>query len=236
MNITDLHNVIDECDRILDSSSTHTLYFLNAHCFNVAQKDKQYYKALANADLLLNDGIGLKIASYFTRVKFKENLNGTDLIPKITELAARKKKKVFFMGGKEGIAQKAAIKTKENIPELYISGFHSGYFDANQEKALIKQINDSGTDLLVIGMGVPLQELWAEKNKHLLTNVKLIIAGGAILDFLSGTVRRAPGWMQKSGLEWVYRLALEPKRMWRRYLIGNVIFFWHIFRLKLNYD
>lgn len=112
----DLHvysenEVMKEISSILDSNVTHTLFFLNAHCFNVAQKDEKYRRSLMASDLLLNDGIGLKIGSFFSRIRFKENLNGTDLIPKILLLASEKEKKVFFLGGKEGIADKAAKKS-----------------------------------------------------------------------------------------------------------------------------
>ncbi len=236
INVTHQQEVFSTCKEIFQSTynRTHSLFFLNAHCFNVAQNNPEYFTSLANTDFLLNDGVGLKIASYFSKIRFRENLNGTDLIPKILQIAAQEGEKVFFLGGKEGIASKAAHKAQKRIPNLKISGSHSGYFSPQQEPALIERINKGQTGLLVIGMGVPMQELWVAKNRERLTRVKLIIAGGAILDFLSGEIERAPVWMQKSGLEWVYRLLLEPGRMWRRYLIGNFVFFYHIFRLKFN--
>ncbi len=236
MDVIDQQQVFALCENMFKSTQTHTLYFLNAHCFNVAQKNRAYHEALMQSDLLLNDGMGLKLGSYFAGFRFKENLNGTDLIPKLLALAAHQNRKVFFLGAKQGVAKKAAENVKMKIENLQISGYHSGYFDRKQEQALIEAITGQNTDILVIGMGVPRQEIWAHQNKEKLKGVKLIIAGGAILDFLSGEISRAPAWMRKTGTEWVYRLMLEPGRMWRRYLIGNFLFFYHIIRLKLNYD
>jgi N-acetylglucosaminyldiphosphoundecaprenol N-acetyl-beta-D-mannosaminyltransferase len=234
IDITDQQEFLEKCQSILSGERTHTLFFLNAHCFNIAQENPQYYDALRKADILLNDGIGLKLASYFRGIRFRENMNGTDMIPKIISLAAREGKKVFFLGARDGISQKAANTARQQNPDLMVSGTYQGFFSDEEEKLLIERINNSGTDVLIIGMGVPKQELWAIKNQKLLHNVKLIIAGGAILDFLSGNVSRAPVWMRNAGMEWVFRLILEPGRMWRRYLVGNVVFFMHIFRLKFR--
>jgi N-acetylglucosaminyldiphosphoundecaprenol N-acetyl-beta-D-mannosaminyltransferase len=236
IHVTDQEKVLIQCGDILNSNETKTLFFLNAHCFNVAQKDSQYADALKETDILLNDGIGLKIASFFTSVRFQENLNGTDLIPKIIALASQNGKNVFFFGGKPGIAKKAAKNVKSKFPDINISGTHSGYFESNEERLLLQEIDSLKTDLLIVGMGVPKQEIWIKNNKKHLKNVKLIIAGGAIIDFLSEEIERAPLWMRKTGLEWVYRLILEPRRMWKRYLVGNLVFFYHILRLKLNFN
>lgn len=232
MDVIDEQEVMNRCENFFSSPKPHTIFFLNAHCFNVAQKNPDYQHALNQADMLLNDGIGLDIASRFTPYRFKENLNGTDLIPKILNLAAQNKKKIFLLGGEEGVSARAAEIITEQNPDVEIAGYHSGFFSEEKEKQLIEVINNSGTHVLVIGMGVPKQELWAHENKTLLKSVKIIIAGGAVLDFISGNVKRAPLWIRKIHMEWVYRLFLEPKRMWRRYLVGNLVFFWNVLKLR----
>lgn len=234
MDVLDREEVLDIGTQMIQSHKTHTLFFLNAHCFNVSRKDTEYIKALRETDLLLNDGTGLKIASWFCKIRFKENLNGTDLIPEILNLTAEHKKTAFFLGGKPGIAAKAAERFRKNNPRLNISGTHSGYFTEQDEADIIQDIKKSGAEILVLGMGVPRQEIWAYRQKDELKNVKLIIAGGAILDFLSGEIKRAPLWIRKAGMEWLFRLYLEPIRMWRRYLIGNFEFFYHIFRFQFS--
>lgn len=231
IDVLDTGEVLSKCNDFFLSEKPNTIFFLNAHCFNIAQKTPEYFTSLLNTDLLLNDGIGIKLASHLTKIRFKENLNGTDLIPQILDLAAQLDKKAFFLGGKDGIAEKAALHTTKSKQGLDIVGYHSGYFDSEQEMEIIEKINESYADLLILGMGVPKQEIWAKEKKTILKNVKIIIAGGAILDFLSGEVKRAPLWLRKINMEWLYRLYLEPKRMWKRYLLGNIKFFYYVMKL-----
>lgn len=208
------------------------LFFLNAHCFNIAQTDREYFDILNTCDYLLNDGIGIKIASKIEKLVLKKNMNGTDFIPKIVEMASKKGYKLFLLGSKEGIAELAADKLREKFEGIQIVGTHSGY---GLDDSTIDIINNSNADILIVGMGVPMQEKWIRDNKSKLCSVKLFVGGGAILDFLSQKIRRAPLFMRKFGLEWVFRLCLEPYRLWRRYLVGNFLFFYYIFVLKLGF-
>ena len=215
----------------IDKGKNVELFFLNAHCFNIAQKDREYFGILNSCDYLLNDGIGIKIASKIEKLVLKKNMNGTDFIPKIVEMASKNDYKLFLLGAKDGIAEAAANKLKEKFEGIQIVGTHSGY---GLDNNLIEMINNSKADILVVGMGVPLQEKWIRDNKSKLANVKLFVGGGAILDFLSQRIQRAPLFMRKFGLEWVFRLYLEPNRLWKRYLLGNFLFFYYIFILKLG--
>ena len=216
----------------IDSGRSIELFFLNAHCFNLAQKDREYFDILNSCDYLLNDGIGIKIASKIEKLVLKKNLNGTDFIPEIAEMAAKKGYKIFLLGAKDGIAEEAAVKLKEKFEGLQIAGVHSGY---GLDESVLELINNSKADILIAGMGVPMQEKWIRENKSKLGSVKLFVGGGAILDFLSQRIRRAPLFMRKFGLEWVFRLCLEPGRLWRRYLVGNFLFFYYILVLKLGF-
>ena len=216
----------------IDSGRSIELFFLNAHCFNLAQKDREYFDILNSCDYLLNDGIGIKIASKIEKLVLKKNLNGTDFIPEIAEMAAKKGYKIFLLGAKDGIAEEAAVKLKEKFEGLQIAGVHSGY---GLDESVLEMINNSKPDILIAGMGVPMQEKWIRENKSKLGSVKLFVGGGAILDFLSQRIRRAPLLMRKIGLEWLFRLCLEPGRLWRRYLVGNFLFFYYILVLKLGF-
>lgn len=216
----------------IDSGRSIELFFLNAHCFNLAQKDREYFDILNSCDYLLNDGIGIKIASKIEKLVLKKNLNGTDFIPEIAEMASKKGYKIFLLGAKDGIAEEAAVKLKEKFEGLQIAGVHSGY---GLDESVLEMINNSKADILIAGMGVPMQEKWIRENKSKLGSVKLFVGGGAILDFLSQRIRRAPLLMRKIGLEWLFRLCLEPGRLWRRYLVGNFLFFYYILVLKLGF-
>lgn len=219
---------------LLKNSNNTFVYFINAHCFNIAQKNSTYLNAINDTDILLNDGIGIKLGSYLTRIKLKENMNGTDIIPKILEFSMSNNLNVYLLGGTEGIAIKAKQKIENNITGISIVGARNGYFDFHNDDSIIKDIIDSETDVLLVGMGVPRQELWLNKNKNNLNNLKICIAGGAILDFLSESVPRAPYWMRKNGIEWVFRLYQEPKRLFKRYFIGIPVFFFRILQLIIK--
>ena len=224
---------LERCRQFLAGDRCHTVCFLNAHCFNVAQRDAAYANAINESDMVLNDGIGIKLASRMSGIRLRENLNGTDLIPEILELAAAQDLPVYLLGGKEGIAADAAARLRSRLPGLRVVGTRSGFFDANEEPDVAREINRSGARLVVLGMGVPRQELWAARNAALLSGSRLIVSGGAILDFLSGAVPRAPLWMRRLNLEWLFRLWLEPRRMWRRYILGSFVLLANVVRLSI---
>jgi N-acetylglucosaminyldiphosphoundecaprenol N-acetyl-beta-D-mannosaminyltransferase len=234
LNIMTREEVLMRLKTILEGSRTETLFFINAHCFNIAWRDESYRKALYNSNLVLNDGIGIELGALISGIKLKDNLNGTDLIPEILQLARNQNKKVYFLGAKPGIAYQAAQNASKKVRGIQIAGIQDGYFNAEREKEIIKEINELKIDLLIVGMGVPVQELWIQKNLENLGSCKLIVAGGAILDFMAGNVKRAPDWMKKAKIEWVFRLYLEPGRLWKRYLVGNFLFFWYILNYKLS--
>ncbi|TRD15326.1 WecB/TagA/CpsF family glycosyltransferase [Palleronia caenipelagi] len=209
--------------RVLLSRGAKRCFFLNAHCANVAARDPGYRRALSRADVVLPDGIGIDIAARLNGQTIVENLNGTDFVPSLLEVAAAERKSVFLLGGRPGVAADAAAALQNRIPDLMIAGVADGYGQAGTDEDVIAQINRSNADILLVAMGVPMQELWIDRHADQL-RPDLIMGVGALFDFLAGRVARAPGWMRQSRTEWVWRLMQEPKRMWRRYLIGNAIF------------
>lgn len=232
INLINTPKALDFCNTALQNASEcKIIYFLNAHCFNIAQKNPDYLEALNSADLLLNDGIGIKIGTKILKLPHKENMNGTDFIPKVIELCLDKNRPIFLLGAKEGISDSAAETLREKYPKINIVGNRSGYFTADDEIQMIEEINALNVEVLIVGMGVPIQELWIYKNKEKFKTVKIVIAGGAIIDFISGRVKRAPVWIQKIGMEWLFRFAQEPRRLFRRYFSGNFIYFWYVFSM-----
>ena len=159
-------------------------------------------------------------------------MNGTDFIPKLLTLARDLNKNVYLLGGEEGVAEKAKQNLEWKIPGIKVVGTRNGYFDFDDDNEIVKDIVNKNTDLLIVGMGVPRQELWLTKNKEKLDGVKISVAGGAILDFISENVKRAPKWMRKSGTEWVFRLVQEPVRLFKRYFIGIPKFFYYLAKAK----
>jgi N-acetylglucosaminyldiphosphoundecaprenol N-acetyl-beta-D-mannosaminyltransferase len=222
--------VISLVDKSLANNQQLSISFINAHCYNVLSKDDEYKNHISNSfDLVLNDGIGVKIGAKLKKINVEHNLNGTDFIPAVLK-KTNKASKAFFLGAGEGVAKKAASLMNESLGFEKVCASHSGYFDKDQ--TIVDIINESGAEILIVGMGVPYQEKWISENKHKMTLVKVLIAGGAVIDFMSGRVKRAPRLFRSLGLEWLFRLLNEPRRLFKRYVWGNFLFFINIARSK----
>jgi exopolysaccharide biosynthesis WecB/TagA/CpsF family protein len=223
LKMTLVNDTSSNAINMLLSDGKHRAYFMNAHCCNVAARDRHYAAAIAVADVLLPDGFGIDLAAKMSGYKLTENLNGTDLIPALLKDAALRGKSVYLFGGKVGIAEAAAEALKAKIPSLRIAGTRDGYEGGANDDAVVDAINASGADIVLVALGVPRQELWLDRNAVKL-NVGLTMGVGAALDFFAGNVVRAPSWVRRARSEWVWRLAQEPRRLAGRYLLGNGVF------------
>ena len=217
-------------DATAEKTITHLLspgfrkaFFMNAHCCNIRRKNKTYAHAVDAADVLLPDGVGVSMAGRMAGQELTANLNGTDLVPALMQRAADMGKSVYLFGGTPGTAEAAAENLQTAIPDLMIVGTRDGFMGALDPMAVIADINASGADIVIVAMGVPMQEMWIDRHASAL-DAPLCLGVGAALDFLAGNVKRAPNPVRKVKMEWVWRLAMEPKRMAKRYLYGNVAF------------
>jgi exopolysaccharide biosynthesis WecB/TagA/CpsF family protein len=201
-------------------------FFMNAHCCNIRRNDPEYRRAVDAADVLLPDGIGIELAARMTGQRLTQNLNGTDLVPALLGRAARMGKSVYLFGGKPGTADAAADRLTCTLPDLRIAGTCDGFSGAADHEAVIADINDSGADIVLVALGVPMQEIWLHRYADRL-DAPLTLAVGALFDFLAGTVVRAPKLVRRARMEWAWRLAQEPRRLAKRYLAGNPVFLAH---------
>lgn len=199
--------------------------FVNAHVINTATDDPAYLAVLQRAQLCLADGSGMAIAARAAGTPFAANTNGTDVFPVLCREAARAGRKIFLIGGREGVAAGAAETIRKAGYGDAIAGTHHGYFKAGsaEEDAAIAAINASGADIVLVAMGVPVQDLWIARHADRIEAPVLAGVGG-LFDFFAGNVARAPIAVRAAGMEWAWRLALEPRRLWRRYIIGNAVF------------
>jgi exopolysaccharide biosynthesis WecB/TagA/CpsF family protein len=205
--------------------------FCNAHTVNVARALPSFRTALAGMTLL-NDGVGLDVASRLLHGnRFPANLNGTDLVPELLQRLPASTP-VFLLGSAPGVAQAAADTLRMRYPNVEIVGIQHGFFAAREENGIVERIAASGARLVLVAMGHPRQELWSAWACPRLTMPLLCV--GAFLDFSAGKVSRAPRFLQKLRLEWVYRLACEPRRLARRYLLGNFAFIWLVLWQRLR--
>lgn len=207
--------------------------FVNAHCINVSYRDATYRRALASADCLLADGSGMAIAARAHATELSDNVNGTDLFPVLCARAAAAGVGIFLLGGQDGIAERAGTRMQREYPDLNICGSNHGYIrDAEAEARVIDAINASGAQILLVGLGVPMQDVWLQRNRHRLAP-SVIIGVGGLFDYYSDRIPRAPAALRAVGLEWCWRLAIEPRRLARRYLLGNIEFLSRLARLRL---
>lgn len=220
---------------------------INAHSYNTARKDSLFAEALTNGDVLLPDGVSIVMACKWIKAKSlpKERIAGWDLFAFEMEKLERESEElrtkseeskiVMFMGSSQKVLDLIVKRAAEVYPHLKVVTYSPPYkpeFSDEDNKAIIDAIHAANPDLLWIGMTAPKQEkwtysLWKELNIH--CHVGCI---GAVFDFFAGTMKRAPMWWQEHGLEWLYRLLKEPKRMWRRYIIGNALFLWNMVKEK----
>jgi exopolysaccharide biosynthesis WecB/TagA/CpsF family protein len=206
------------------------LCYVNAHSLNLAHHDESYRGALARADLVLNDGIGLDLAARMRGRSFPENLNGSDFTLRLLSLAEEKAWRVYLYGGRPGVAAMAGDRLCAAMDRLKIVGVRDGYKPGTC-KEVVDDIRAAAADVVIVALGQPEQELWLDT--HLAeTGCHLGVGVGAFFDFASGRVVRAPQWMNRLGVEWVFRLVREPGRLWRRYIIGNPVFLWRAWRLR----
>jgi exopolysaccharide biosynthesis WecB/TagA/CpsF family protein len=217
--------------RLLAEKRFTKVGFLNAHNANVACGDATFAGALSRF-LVLPDGVGVDIAARLLYgAAFPANLNGTDFIPAFLR-SVDASLKVGLLGATRHNAEAAAAALARLAPQHRYEVVHDGYFTREQDQKIAGKIAALRPDILLVAMGVPRQELWIDRNVTG-SHCTLPIAVGALLDFLSGSVPRAPRWMRRFRVEWLYRLALEPGRLWRRYVLGNPLFLVRVLRQKL---
>ena len=208
---------------VWQSASKARVFFVNAHCFNLATHNPAYRDALGAAEWVLPDGSGVLLASRLLRLPIRHNLNGTDFIPELLRAAAQEGRSIYLLGARPGVAATAAERLVESFPGLRIAGTHHGYFAPDDSAHIVASINAAKPDILIVALGAPQQELWlTEQFGSLDAHVSLAV--GAFLDFSAHVVPRAPLIFRRLGMEWIYRLYREPRRLWRRYVIGNAQF------------
>ena len=216
---------------------------VNAHSFNTAKKDQLFADALTNGDVLIPDGVSIVKACKWIKTKSqpKERIAGWDLfffeMNKAEKLGVKNEEQgadkpvVMFMGSSQKVLDLIVKRAAVDYPHLKVVTYSPPYkpeFSDEDNKAIIDDINAANPDLLWIGMTAPKQEKWTYSHWNELNIHCHVGTIGAVFDFFAGTVERAPIWWQEHGLEWLYRLIKEPKRMWRRYIIGNSLFLWNM--------
>lgn len=238
VGIKPLQETIDFINMAIDRHEKVIVQYINIHAINLAQSLPWFKSFLNHADLTYCDGYGVNLAAKILGASIPYRYTLPDWFSELAASCNREGHSIFILGAKPGVAEIAASRTLEKLPGLKIVGTHHGYFDKNGTRpecqSVIEMINKSNPDILAIGLGMPLQEKWLMENREKL-NAWVALPMGAAIDYLAGTTPRAPRWITDHGLEWLGRLALEPKRLWKRYLLGIPVFYYNVIKQRFGY-
>ncbi|GAA5525024.1 N-acetylglucosaminyldiphosphoundecaprenol N-acetyl-beta-D-mannosaminyltransferase [Microbulbifer aestuariivivens] len=224
MDVASLEETVNSISQRLDERRFTQHVVVNVAKVVNSGKDKSLGRSVRECDLVNIDGMGVVWGARFLGHHVPERVAGIDLFNALLAMSARKQLPVFFLGARAEVVKKAVNAAEAANPDLHVAGYHHGYFWEDEE-AVVEKIRASGARLLFVAITSPLKEnfinAWREK-----LGVDFVMGVGGTFDVLSGKVKRAPQWMQRAGLEWLYRVIQEPRRMWKRYLVTNSAFAW----------
>jgi N-acetylglucosaminyldiphosphoundecaprenol N-acetyl-beta-D-mannosaminyltransferase len=214
-------------ETFIASGTPHQIITANLDFITIARRQLDFARVIAEADLVVCDGKPLQWASRIQGPPLPARITGMDLVLHTAKLSSELGYRIFLLGATDGIAERAARKLEELVPGVHIAGWYSppqGDFDAAEDAHIVRMIRDAGTDALFVALGAPRQDMWI--SSHLQELQTPLCAGiGGVLNFFAGTTRRAPAFVQRAGMEWAWRLAQEPSRLWRRYLLNDLPLF-----------
>jgi N-acetylglucosaminyldiphosphoundecaprenol N-acetyl-beta-D-mannosaminyltransferase len=218
-------DLLSTVSRWADEGRTRRVMYVNAHVVNQSRVTGGLRSALARADLVYCDGYGVRLAARALHSQVPYRMTGADWIWTLAARCAVAGHSLYLLGSEPPIAREAADRLRRWYPDLRVDGAHHGFFglDSPHNERVLEDIREHAPQIVLVGMGSPKQELWVDRYADQLGGA-VVWTVGALFDYVSGHIPRAPRWLADNGLEWIFRLAIEPRRMWRRYLIGNPVF------------
>jgi N-acetylglucosaminyldiphosphoundecaprenol N-acetyl-beta-D-mannosaminyltransferase len=219
-----MQETVNYINENIDAGKRINHVVINAGKVVAMQTDNQLYESVVACDLINADGQSIVWASKFLGSKLPGRVAGIDLMEELVFLAAQKKYKCFFFGAKENIVKRVVDFYSEKYGKEIIAGYRNGYFLKEDEAEIARQIGESGAQILFVAITSPRKEKFLYTYRKELADINFTMGVGGSFDVISGLTKRAPHWMRINGLEWFYRLAQEPRRMWRRYFFGNFMF------------
>lgn len=228
-----MSQTVDLIDRNISKNIPTHHVVVNAAKLVYALRDPELKRSIINCDIINPDGQSVVWAARFLRKPLKERVTGIDLMEKLVEMAHLRGYTIFLLGAEEEVVSKVVkIYTERYSPRL-IAGYRNGYYNIEHEREVAQILADSGAKMLFVAMTSPKKEIFLNKYKDII-NIPFIMGVGGSFDVISGKTKRAPLYMQKMGLEWLFRIIQEPRRLWKRYLITNTIFVWSVLKEKFQ--
>lgn len=227
-----LNNYILGC---IQNENKSMVLNVNINAMNIAARNNDFRTVLSSAELVFADGMGIVYALKLLGRHLPGRITYADWLWDFAAFSANNNISWYLLGAKPGIADRASEILTKRYPKLRIAGFHHGYFEKNgvENQTIVKDINKKKPDVLIVAMGMPVQEKWICHNMKFIDS-HVFLSGGACFDYLSGLLKRCPRWMGNSGLEWLFRLIQEPRRLSYRYLIGNPMFVYRFLKYYLS--
>jgi N-acetylglucosaminyldiphosphoundecaprenol N-acetyl-beta-D-mannosaminyltransferase len=212
-----------------EEGGRHRVAYVNAHVLNQSFTNLELRRALQASDLVYCDGYGVRLAARLIGLPVPHRMTGADWVWGLAALCEESGRSLYLLGSDPGSSTEAASALQRWYPRLDVRGTHHGYFELGSPHSdrVLEHIAEHRPDIVLVGMGTPQQELWADRYADRV-EAGVIWTVGALFDYVAGRTPRAPHWLSDNGLEWIFRLAVEPRRMWRRYLLGNPAFLWRV--------
>ncbi len=229
IDVVTMTEAVQKVVTLVGTPGLHMVATANAEMVMMAQENKKLLEVLQKADLVVPDGAGVLWAAEQQGKSFPERVTGCDLLHHLLQAAKDNHIKVYCLGGAEGVVKQALENATAELGDLPVVGYHSGYFTEEEEVEILKDIERSGAQLVFVAFGVPKQEFWIRDRLAHLDGVVAMGVGGSF-DVMAGMLKRAPLWMQRNRLEWLYRLLLQPKRIIRMLALPK--FMWAVWRHK----
>mgnify|MGYP001214324917 CR=1 FL=1 len=233
VNVVSMEETIQRVEKIIKMRKPTQHVVINASKVNLMEKDPELRRIVNACPLINADGASIVWAAKRLGVPLKERVTGCDLFQRLVAVAAEKGYRVYLFGAKEEVVVKVKQIFEKQYPGIQIVGYRNGYFTEADEPEIVKNMAESGADMMFVAFSSPKKEYWVNKYINQL-NIPFVMGVGGSFDIVAGVTERAPIWWQEHGLEWLYRFIQEPRRMWKRYIIGNAKFIGLTYKYKLK--
>ena len=233
VNAMSMDETVDAVEEMIERRVPVQHVVINALKVNLMRKDENLRKIVNECPLINADGASIVLAAKMLKIPLKERVAGFDLFVRLVEEASDKNYKIYLFGAREEVVKKVKAIFERKYPTLQIVGYRNGYFTEADEPEIVKNMAESGADMMFVAFSSPKKEFWIRRYLKEL-NIPFVMGVGGSFDVIAGTTKRAPLWMQKCGMEWFYRFIQEPGRLWKRYLVGNVSFMIYVLQYKMR--
>lgn len=233
VNAMSMDETVDAVEEMIERRVPVQHVVINVLKVNLMRKDENLRKIVNECPLINADGASIVLAAKMLKIPLKERVAGFDLFVRLVEEASDKNYKIYLFGAREEVVKKVKAIFERKYPTLQIVGYRNGYFTEADEPEIVKNMAESGADMMFVAFSSPKKEYWIRRYLKEL-NIPFVMGVGGSFDVIAGTTKRAPLWMQKCGMEWFYRFIQEPGRLWKRYLVGNVSFMIYVLQYKMR--